>query len=104
MSSPLLEVRDLTVDFSLGHHRPALRAVDRVSLTVAAGETLGLVGESGSGKTTIGRAILGLTRICEGTISFDGIDITAAGYRRRRQLSADLQVVFQDPYSSLNPT
>lgn len=102
--TPLLDVRGLTVDFHLGYRRSPLRAVDGVDLTVAAGETVGLVGESGSGKTTIGRAILGLTTITDGTVSFAGADITHASYRERRRLSAALQIVFQDPYSSLNPT
>jgi oligopeptide/dipeptide ABC transporter ATP-binding protein len=102
--SRLLEIQDLVVEYKLGGGRPPLRAVDGVSLTIAAGETVGLVGESGSGKTTIGRAVLGLAPIRHGTISFDGSDITHAGQRQRRELSSDLQVVFQDPYSSLNPT
>jgi peptide/nickel transport system ATP-binding protein len=100
----LLEVRDLTVEYSRGRRRPPLKAVDGVSFTLAARETVGLVGESGSGKTTIGRAILGLAPIAAGSIRFAGNDITTAAQRRRRELSADLQVVFQDPYSSLNPT
>jgi peptide/nickel transport system ATP-binding protein len=100
----LLDVRGLVVEFDLGRRRPPLRAVDDVSLTVAAKETLGVVGESGSGKSTLGRAILGLTRITSGSVVFDGEEITHAGYRERQRLSADLQVVFQDPYSSLNPT
>jgi oligopeptide/dipeptide ABC transporter ATP-binding protein len=104
MTEPLLDVRELTVEYPLGRGRPPLRAVDRVSFTVAAGETVGLVGESGSGKTTIGRAILGLAPVKEGVISLAGSEITHAGYRQRRQLSSELQVVFQDPYSSLNPT
>jgi oligopeptide/dipeptide ABC transporter ATP-binding protein len=101
--APLLDVRDLLVEYRVGR-RPPVRAVDGVSLTVAAHETVGLVGESGSGKTTIGRAILGLAPIRAGSISFAGVDITRAGDRQRRMLSAALQVVFQDPYSSLNPT
>ena len=100
----LLRVRDLEVTYRGRHGTPTVHAVDRVSFTVAANETVGLVGESGSGKTTIGRAILGLTPVRSGTIAFAGVDITRAGYRQRRALSADLQVVFQDPYSSLNPT
>ncbi len=100
----LLDVRGLTVEYDVGRHIAPLRAVDGVSLTVAARETVGLVGESGSGKSTIGRAILGLAPIKEGNISFAGVDITHAGHRERRRLSADLQVIFQDPYSSLNPT
>jgi peptide/nickel transport system ATP-binding protein len=101
--NPLLSVADLTVTFSQGRRVPPLRAVDGVSLDVAAGETVGLVGESGSGKSTLGRAILGLVRADSGKIRFDGEDITHATRRRRRELSARLQVVFQDPYSSLNP-
>ncbi len=100
--APLLDVRDLTVEFHGGGR--SLRAVDGVSLSVAARETVGVVGESGSGKTTIGRAILGLTPVTAGSIVFAGDDITHAGHRERRRLSADLQVVFQDPYSSLNPS
>ncbi|ADB50359.1 ABC transporter ATP-binding protein [Conexibacter woesei] len=103
-SAPLLDVRGLAVEFDVGSHRPPLRAVDGVDLSVAAGETVGLVGESGSGKTTIGRAVLGLVPVADGAIDFGGSDITHAGHRQRRELSADLQVVFQDPYSSLNPT
>jgi peptide/nickel transport system ATP-binding protein len=100
----LLDVADLRVEFSRGWRRPPLRAVDGVSFSIASGETVGLVGESGSGKTTIGRAILGLAPVAGGMVRFAGEDITSASHRRRRVLSADLQVVFQDPYSSLNPT
>jgi oligopeptide/dipeptide ABC transporter ATP-binding protein len=99
----LLEVSDLTVVYRRGRRRPPLRAVDGVSFSLGARETIGVVGESGSGKTTIGRAILGLAPIAGGSICFDGEDITRAPYKRRRALSAELQVVFQDPYSSLNP-
>jgi oligopeptide/dipeptide ABC transporter ATP-binding protein len=74
-----------------------------VDVAVAPGETVGVVGESGSGKSTIGRAILGLSPVTHGTIAFDGVDITRADRRQRRALSSQLQVVFQDPYSSLNP-
>jgi oligopeptide/dipeptide ABC transporter ATP-binding protein len=103
-AAPLLDVRGLMVEFDRGRRRPPLRAVDDVSISLEARATVGLVGESGSGKTTIGRAILGLAPIKAGTITFAGGEITHASYRRRRELSADLQVVFQDPYSSLNPT
>jgi oligopeptide/dipeptide ABC transporter ATP-binding protein len=99
----LLEVRDLTVEYSPGRRRAPSRAVDGVSLRIAPRETVGLVGESGAGKTTIGRAVLGLAPIAHGSIFFDGADIAHARYRQRRALSADLQVVFQDPYNSLNP-
>jgi oligopeptide/dipeptide ABC transporter ATP-binding protein len=100
----LLDVRGLVVRFPGAHGRPPLTAVDDVSFTLATRETVGLVGESGSGKTTIGRAILGLTPITDGRIIFEGRDIAHSSYRERRKLSAELQVVFQDPYSSLNPT
>ncbi|MFC0534209.1 ABC transporter ATP-binding protein [Phytohabitans kaempferiae] len=103
---PLLELLDLTVDYraGTGRRRRALRAVDQVSLTLAAGQTLGLVGESGSGKSTIGNAVLGLTAVTSGQILFRGQDIAHATAARRRDLSRHLQVVFQDPYSSLNPS
>ena len=100
---PLLDIEDLTVEFRHGRRTPPLRAVDTVSLSIAPGETVGLVGESGSGKSTIGRAVLGLNRVHSGHVRFEGRDITHATSRLRRSLSARLQVVFQDPYSSLNP-
>jgi oligopeptide/dipeptide ABC transporter ATP-binding protein len=100
----LLDVRGLAVVFHGGRRRPPIRAVDGVDLHINERETLGLVGESGSGKTTLGRAILGLVPVTEGTLTFAGKDITNVGQRVRRRLSAELQVVFQDPYSSLNPT
>lgn len=103
MTAPILEVRDLVVQYPQ-RGRPPFRAVDVVDLAVRARETLGLVGESGSGKSTIGRAILGLAKVQAGTVEFEGRDITRAGYTERRRLSSALQVVFQDPYSSLNPT
>jgi oligopeptide/dipeptide ABC transporter ATP-binding protein len=99
----LLNVSDLHVEYSRGRNQPPLRAVGGVSFEIAPGETVGLVGESGSGKTTIGRAILGLAPIADGKIYFDGAEITHAGPAQRRALSSELQVVFQDPYSSLNP-
>jgi ABC-type glutathione transport system ATPase component len=74
-----------------------------VSLHIAPGETLGLVGESGSGKTTLGRAVLGLARPTAGSIHFQGREITHLKHRQRRALARDVQVVFQDPYTSLNP-
>jgi oligopeptide/dipeptide ABC transporter ATP-binding protein len=99
--APLLSVSGLTVEFRDRGHR--LRAVDGVSLDIGAGETVGLVGESGSGKSTLGRAILGLVPPAGGTITFGGRDITGASGRERRALARDIQVVFQDPYGSLNP-
>jgi oligopeptide/dipeptide ABC transporter ATP-binding protein len=101
--APLLEVQDLTVEFPGPRGRPPLRALSDVSLSVHPGATLGLVGESGSGKTTLCLAILGLVPIASGAIYFDDQDIGALSRRQRRVLSRHLQVVFQDPYSSLNP-
>lgn len=103
-ASPLLDIRDITVTFRRRRTSSDFTAVDRASLTIQPGETVGLVGESGSGKTTIGRAVLGLTPVQSGSIYFQGTDITHAGFAERRRLSTVLQVVFQDPYGSLNPT
>jgi ABC-type oligopeptide transport system ATPase subunit len=110
---PLLEVRDLTKTFSRrggllpaprGRSRgAAVRAVDGVSFTIDAGETFGLVGESGSGKTTTGRCILRLIEPSSGTIQFKGENVLAFSRARLRQARRDMQMVFQDPYSSLNP-
>lgn len=100
----LLQTEGLVVEFATGRGRPPLRAVDDVSLAVGARETVGLVGESGSGKSTIGRAILGLVPVTAGEVAFEGTGITHASHAERRRLGRDLQVVFQDPYSSLNPT
>jgi oligopeptide/dipeptide ABC transporter ATP-binding protein len=104
VSHQLLDVGQLTVEYPSRHRGLPTRAVDGVSFSIAERETVGLVGESGSGKTTIGRAILGLVPVSEGTVSFAGRDITSLSHRERLRMSNDLQVVFQDPYSSLNPT
>ena len=101
---PLLDVRDITVTYLRRRTSSQFTAVDRASLVIHRGQTVGLVGESGSGKTTIGRAVLGLTPVRSGSIRFQGADITHAGFPERRKLSTQLQVVFQDPYGSLNPT
>jgi ABC-type glutathione transport system ATPase component len=103
MSGPLLSVRDLHVDFPQ-RKAQVFRALNGVSFDVMPGETVGLVGESGSGKTTIGRVILGMVPATSGRVVFDGEDITHASRRRRRDLAREIQVVFQDPYGSLNPT
>jgi oligopeptide/dipeptide ABC transporter ATP-binding protein len=100
----LLEVSELSVTYKTRRRGRPVAAVDRVSLSVGPNETVGLVGESGSGKTTISRAVLGLTPASGGTVRFEGEDITRASRSRRRALSRDLQVVFQDPYGSLSPT
>jgi len=100
--TPLLSVDGLSVDY-LDRRGRKFRAVDAVSFDIARGETLGLVGESGSGKSTIGKAVLGLVPVAGGRILFDGEDITHCTRRRRRQLTGEIQVIFQDPYGSLNP-
>ncbi len=99
--APLLEVEDLRVHFPM--RRGAVRAVDGVSFTVHAGETLGLVGESGCGKTTTGRAVMGLVRATAGRIRFDGQDIAGLSRRALRPVRRHMQYVFQDPFAALNP-
>ncbi|WP_019179612.1 ABC transporter ATP-binding protein [Microbacterium yannicii] len=102
MSEALLEINNLVVRY--GGRRGGKTVIEDVSLALKAGETVSLVGESGSGKTTIGRAILGLAPVTEGTISFRGQEISNISRARRRQVARDIQVIFQDPYSSLNPS
>lgn len=98
---PLLTAKDVVVDYE--QRRGSFRALTGVSIEVGAGECVGLVGESGSGKSTLGKAILGLVPVASGTIEFDGRDITRLKGARRRELASSIQVVFQDPYGSLNP-
>ena len=101
--TPLLEARNLIKDYPSRDGRQPIRAVDGVSLTLAKGATLGIVGESGSGKSTLARLILRLIDPTSGEVRFEGKDLLAlrgAGLRRRRR---DLQIVFQDPYASLDP-
>ena len=103
--SNLLNVTNVDVTYpGKGFRSAGFKALHSVSINIAEGETLGLVGESGSGKTTLGRAILGLAPVSAGTIEFMGKDITHAKRAQRRELSKDIQVVFQDPYTSLNPS
>jgi len=100
----LLTVSDLVVEYpGKGFRAQPFRALTDINISIAAGETLGLVGESGSGKTTLGRAVLGLAPVTKGAITFEGDDISHASRRERQRLSRHLQVVFQDPYTSLNP-
>ena len=103
-SDPLLEVADLDVVYHSRRRLPEFHALRAVSLSVGVGETLGVVGESGSGKSTLGKAILGLQPPSAGRIVFSGQDITHAGRPARRALSQQMQVVFQDPYASFNPS
>ncbi|MEV6639399.1 ATP-binding cassette domain-containing protein [Amycolatopsis sp. NPDC051371] len=105
MNEELLEITDLEVTYGKrGFGAEPAPALKGVSLGIGAGETMGLVGESGSGKTTLGRAVLGLVPVTGGSIRYLGQDITQVDRRRRRALAAQLQVIFQDPYSSLNPS
>jgi oligopeptide transport system ATP-binding protein len=104
---PLLDVRNLTKEFSrtrgLFAAPTVVRAVDGVSFTIEEGETFGLVGESGSGKTTTGRCILRLIEPTSGEVAFKGEDVLRFSRSRLRQARREMQIVFQDPYSSLNP-
>ena len=105
----LVEIEDLKVYFPiksgivLDRHIGDIKAVDDVSLTIQRGETLGLVGESGCGKSTVGRTILRLYAPTAGKVVFDGIDITNLGENELRPLRRRMQMIFQDPYASLNP-
>lgn len=103
--SNVLDVKNLDVTYpAKGFGKTGFKALNDINIHVGQGETLGLVGESGSGKTTLGRAILGLAPVTAGSIDFLGKEISHASRRERRELSRDLQVVFQDPYTSLNPS
>jgi oligopeptide/dipeptide ABC transporter ATP-binding protein len=109
----LLEVKDLKVHYSLrggvvdrlaGRDSGAVKAVDGVSFTLRRGEVLGVVGESGSGKTTLGRAIVGMAPVTGGSMTFEGDDLLSLKGRERRAARRRLQMVFQDPHASLNPS
>jgi ABC-type glutathione transport system ATPase component len=106
---PLLEIHNLTKVFPLGESifgggaRGEVRAVDGVSLDIQSGETLGLVGESGSGKSTLGRLVLRLIEPTSGKIFFEGRNLLAAGRGEMRGLRREMQIIFQDPFGSLDP-
>ena len=105
---PLLSIRDLIKVYQadgglFGQTARQVRAVNGVSLDIAQGETLGLVGESGCGKTTLGRMILRLIEPTSGAIDFNGHNVLAAGASELRHLRRDMQIIFQDPFASLNP-
>ncbi|NEE04308.1 ABC transporter ATP-binding protein [Phytoactinopolyspora halotolerans] len=107
-ASPLLSVRDLHTTFPvrsrlLRRTVAHVQAVSGVSFDLYPGETLGLVGESGSGKSTVARTILGLEKATAGTVTFDGRDLTSLSASEMRPVRRDVQMIFQDPYSSLNP-
>ena len=107
-ATPLLRVRDLEVTYALkknlfGKVMQELKAVDGLSFDVFRGETVGLVGESGCGKSTLGRAILQLMERSAGTVEYDGVSLDKLSFSERKALRRKMQIVFQDPYSSLNP-
>ena len=105
---PILEVEDVTKTFrissgQLSRPKREIKALDRVSFTVAAGETLGVVGESGCGKSTLGKVIMRLLEADSGSVRFDGMEVLRAGKKQLRKIRENMQIIFQDPYASLNP-
>jgi len=108
MDTPLIEVENLKKHYPVrsglwGRVRASVKAVDGVSLKIMEGETLGVVGESGCGKTTLGRLLLRLVEATEGRVVYQGRDVLNVGTRQMRELRRSMQIIFQDPYSSLNP-
>ena len=102
MSQPLIELKELTKYFDISK-TAKLHAVDGITLNIKKGETLGVVGESGCGKSTLGRTVLRLHEPTSGTILFDGEDISHCRAHKLTKVRRDMQMIFQDPYSSLNP-
>ncbi|QQS41882.1 MAG: dipeptide ABC transporter ATP-binding protein [Acidobacteriota bacterium] len=102
-STPLVRVRDLVKHFPVENSGDVVRAVDGVSFDIFPGETLGLVGESGCGKSTVGKCLLRLIEPTSGSIEFEGSEMTDLGGRSLQRLRREMQIIFQDPYSSLNP-
>jgi oligopeptide/dipeptide ABC transporter ATP-binding protein len=103
MSDTLISVRGLVKHFPVEGSDDVVRAVDGVSFDILAGETLGLVGESGCGKSTVGRCLLRLIEPTAGQVIFEGQDVLSLDKKRMRQLRREMQIIFQDPYASLNP-
>src|ERR671918_2146454 len=99
----LVNVRQLVKHFAVENSDDVVRAVDGVSFEIFAGETLGLVGESGCGKSTVGRCLLRLIEPTAGQIYFQGRDVLALNKRELREVRREMQIIFQDPYASLNP-
>src|SRR6185369_7953696 len=99
----LVEVRGLVKHFAVENSDDVVRAVDGVSFEIFRGETLGLVGESGCGKSTVGRCLLRLIEPTAGEIDFDRRDVLSLGKSEMREMRREMQIVFQDPYASLNP-
>ena len=99
----LINVTNLCTWFDQGKHQEPLKAVNNVSFSIKKGEILGLVGESGSGKSTVGRSLLRLLPITSGSVDFAGTDVTALGGRALKTMRRRMQMIFQDPYASLNP-
>lgn len=104
----LVQVHDLTVHYPIGHalfsaSKASVKAVDGLTFDVYEGETLGVVGESGCGKSTAGRAIIGLEELTDGMVSFNGYNLANLTVSERREMRQQMQMVFQDPYSSLDP-
>ena len=108
-SAALLQVKDLKKQFPLNggmwtaRHRGGVKALDGVSFEIGKGETLGIVGESGCGKSTLGKVIVRLQDATSGQVVFNGLDITRLGAGAMRDVRRDMQIVFQDPYASLDP-
>src|SRR5439155_23800959 len=103
VSEVLLEGRDLVKHFPVRRSKDVVHAVDGVSLEVRRGETLGIVGESGCGKSTLGRLLVRLHEPTSGVVRFGGADITTLSRRELRPFRREMQMIFQDPYASLNP-
>ncbi|MFR8517564.1 MAG: ATP-binding cassette domain-containing protein, partial [Emergencia timonensis] len=101
MGTPLIQTKDLKKYFKTG--TGMLHAVDNVNLSIEKGQTLGVVGESGCGKSTLGRTILRLLPATGGSVFFDGKDIQKLGTSEMKRMRSEMQIIFQDPYASLNP-